>query len=307
MNQSSTSDDQQVNASRQPISTPPPSERSRTAMQRMLDDADRAYNAVATAVATTWQERQRIKRLKLKQARRPGYPRTWPFPDAGTARAYLATPKIICLLCGQEFGLLNLHLLAIHAVHEEDYRLAYSLPWTKALIGSQSKERRSVSLKTRLSNPQYAEQWFANGEQNRALAHEAARHARPRSFENEGTRARMKAGGHPTGQWVDSDFLRILEVMKSEDKLLREVAGKFPGLPSYGTALRYFYSTPDRHAVLVSTYHGMSPRLQVRARTIGPALQAALRQRYLEGTPVTTLSRESGASMATIRKLVLEK
>lgn len=269
-----------------------------------LERIVRASREAALAAERTpeWESRMLAKRKAERMRILPGYPRKTPFAGLDEARAYLAAPKLVCLVCGKSYRMLPGHLRDTHGIDPDRYRQAYGLPWTVGLAGAKTRQKKSNALSTRLAQPEFAAKWFAESDRHRGAAHEAAKAQRKTPFKREVSHGNLAKAGIVVGRWQEADFLRILKIMKAEDLLMRDVAGKFPGLPPYWSACKWFYSSPERYRLLVSTVYQLSNAAQVRAGMIGPALVAEMQRMKRGKASVREIVAATGISEMTVRK-----
>ena len=269
-------------------------------LKRAIEESQEAVRAIE--VATNYETRNRAKRQAKQKKIVPGFPRMSPFRNHAEAKAYLAEPELTCLVCGKPYRLLPMHLRKSHSIEPDDYRLAYGIPWTFGLVGSAISEQKSIGLKQRLADPEFASVWFANSDQYREEAHIKARNQRNQPFRKELSTKHLELAGIVVGRWQDADFLRLLELIKTHDLLLRDVAGKFEGTPPLGAATKWFYSNPERHRLLLDTIHQLSNRTQARAGMLGPRVIADIHRLHQAGKTNNEIVTATGISVMTVRK-----
>lgn len=233
-----------------------------------------------------------------------GFPVLEPFRSLAQAKDYLDCPELTCLLCGKSYRLLANHLRSTHGVDPDEYRLAYDMPLTPGLSGRSVAEKKSVALRAKLADPEFRTKWFADVENHRMKARERARHQRTPAFRLELAKQHLEKAGTIIGRWRDDDFLRILDVMRAHDLILKEAAGQFDGLPPYDTARKWFRSHPGRQAKLVATLHQLSYRNQARSRCFGPQLSKHLRELRNMGMLQREIAEVTGLSVMTVAKLL---
>lgn len=267
---------------------------------RILDDASDA--ATAITAAANHAERARAKRIYRRKSILPGFPIRGPCPSLADARAYLAEPKLVCLLCGKAYAILANHLRSTHGVTPDEYRAAYHLPWSAGLAGAQVAAVKSKNLKERLSDPRFMAVWSADAEKHRRKAHERAHEQRADFFRKQTNLERLTRAG--TGPYGDDDFLRILDVMKERDLILKNVAGKIPGLPSYDVAVKWFNSTPARKQLLVDTVHQLSIPNQALSRLFSPRTIGRVHELAGHGLLQRKIAAETGLCVMTVAKLL---
>lgn len=277
-------------------SAPEPNLRSLVA--RTIREALEAKAAIATAAGHV--ARTKAKRAYRNKAPLPGFPVAVPCPGPDEAKAYFAEPKLICLLCGKSYALLPSHLRDTHGVAPDEYRAAYRLPWTAGLAGADASQKRSEALKAKLTNQEFASTWFAAADSNRRKAHLKARDQREQPFRRALNEQRLQRAGH--GPWKERDYLRILGIMRERDAVLRQVAGKVPGTPSYVMAVKWFASSQDRRQLLVATIHALSSPKQAKAHLLSAAAVEQVQKLGSEGLLQREVAAKTGLCVMTVAK-----
>lgn len=252
--------------------------------------------------AISYAERARAKRAYQRKSILPGFPVRVPCPSLADAKAYLAEPKLVCLLCGKAYGILANHLRNTHGVTPDEYRAAYHLPWSAGLAGAQLASVKSKSLRERLSDPSFMATWSADAEKHRSKAHQRARGQRADFFRKQSNQERLERAG--TGPYGEEDFLRILRLMKEHDLILKNVAGKFRGLPSYDVAVKWFNSTQARKQLLVDTVHQLSIPNQALSRLFSPATIGKVHGLGSQGMLQREIAAETGLCVITVARLL---
>lgn len=270
----------------------------RSLVDRVTRETEEAKVAIAAAVGFV--ARTRAKRHYRNMQPLPGFPVAVPCPGPREAKLYFAQPRLTCLLCGKTYALLPNHLTDTHGVTPDEYRAAYRLPWTAGLAGATVIQKKSAALIAKLADAEFASAWFADAERHRQAAHLKARNQREGPFRRERTRLRLQRLNK--GPWEARDYLRILEVMKERDAVLRQVAGKVPGLPSYFMAVNWFNSTPDRKQSLIDTVHALSPAMQAKSGWLNPAVISRIRELRAAGRLHREIASEIGLCVMTVAK-----
>jgi predicted transcriptional regulator len=90
----------------------------------------------------------RANQLRRRRAARrtvkAGFPVEKPFTCIEDVEAYLAAKRIACLLCGNLFSGLTAHLVAIHDITAEQYKVRYNIPPSLGLLCPESFEKYSA-------------------------------------------------------------------------------------------------------------------------------------------------------------------
>lgn len=72
-----------------------------------------------------------------------GYPREFIFSCREDVDAYLGGDRIECLLCGNQYQILEPHLISFHKIDGDDYREKFGLPYKRGLTSGKYTARRS--------------------------------------------------------------------------------------------------------------------------------------------------------------------
>lgn len=95
---------------------------------------------------------------RRKRIVREGYPYRGKFETRAELEEYRAGEKIVCLLCGQEYKILDTHLRAQHGIDSDDYRTIYGIPYLTALTPKWRTDRDSQRMSSYLQdNPEEKE------------------------------------------------------------------------------------------------------------------------------------------------------
>ena len=73
----------------------------------------------------------------------PGFPTEFTFQSKEEVDDYFSGDKIQCLRCGHYYRALAAHLRLAHAMHVDEYRAIYGLPWSIGLSGKATKKKRA--------------------------------------------------------------------------------------------------------------------------------------------------------------------
>jgi hypothetical protein len=96
-----------------------------------------------------------LRSQKMRISRRivlPNFPIEEPFLSVDDVKQYLSGEKIICLLCGKSYKSLGVHLMRIHGITIDDYKLKYKIPWTYGLACGDTKEKHRAIRKQQLQD-----------------------------------------------------------------------------------------------------------------------------------------------------------
>lgn len=111
---------------------------------------------------------------------------------------YLSTEKIVCLRCGNEYGLLAKHLVYVHDITVEAYKELYGLPSSRGLASPSTRKLLADGCEERTLNPNSPAHKFFHDpetrEETRKVAVVASQKQIVRPFRSELARAHIKKG-----------------------------------------------------------------------------------------------------------------
>lgn len=93
-------------------------------------------------MSTQAQRRERRRRTA------PGFPKDKPFESIEDVREYLSGDRVQCLLCGRMLKAIGYHLQKIHFMSGDDYKEKFGIPWTYGLVGEETSQKMSESIKS---------------------------------------------------------------------------------------------------------------------------------------------------------------
>ena len=100
----------------------------------------RFYASKAKLCCTCRQVRRRIKFESVCKVN-DGFPRETAITSISEIEDYYSHEKITCLLCGNEYSMLNQHLNAIHEMTADEYKLQFGLYLSRGLTGTVVKKK----------------------------------------------------------------------------------------------------------------------------------------------------------------------
>ncbi len=86
---------------------------------------------------TSKQARRRARRRQVL----PGFPRTEKFSSIAEAHDYVSGADLQCLLCGQRKQSLGIHVLKIHDMTAEQYKVLFGIPYGVGLSSAPSRDK----------------------------------------------------------------------------------------------------------------------------------------------------------------------
>lgn len=84
---------------------------------------------------------------KARKAVQLGFPKDFVFETREAVDDYLSADRITCLLCGNDFRILDPHLFRSHDMSADEYREKYGLPFRRGLCCAAFSENRSEQAK----------------------------------------------------------------------------------------------------------------------------------------------------------------
>lgn len=230
---------------------------------------------------------------KFKSRRRilPGYPKTEAFESVDQVIKYMSGDSITCLLCGKQYKSLGLHLLKVHGVSPDRYKMDFGIPWTYSLMCEASVEKKSEQLKQRISQPGQKQKIVK-------LAEYARSHKRgtKRKMPDCVRKMRLDRIIKATGITVFSndDFELFLKRVKS-GRTPKEVASD-DDMPSWSVWWKYRRENPDYAKKFWEIWEQLPFEVQARAQMLGPRFLQELRQLFDMGLSDHEAARRLGVT-----------
>lgn len=208
-----------------------------------IGDALRHEEAQLRAAITGAADPQAVRNLRKRLARRivrEGYPKISPFETAEEIDQYLSgSPKgHVCLICGNAYKGLGLHLANLHKVDLDEYRDQYRLPHTFGLCSDDSKEKYRANLIERIASGQ----WRLQGSTEQAAKARSGKANRPKEAESPYKRLVTRQRQQ---QFEDADYWRALDLMRAESVSLASALAH-PGMPSLSAFRHWKAQSPER-------------------------------------------------------------
>jgi len=239
----------------------------------------------AIAGAATSQEAKNLKRRLARRRVHDGYPKIGPFETMAEIDRYLkgSPDGHTCLICGNSFRALGIHLAKLHKTDLDEYRDHYRLPHTFALACEETKALHREILQDRVA----AGDWRVMGSPQQA---KLARLRKTRSAET--AYKRVSTVARQT-QFTDADFWRIIESMRSEQITLAEATAR-PGVPSINTFRHWKARDPERHHAFVDAVEAIPFSKQATMNMLGERYNQAVLALRREGKTIDEIAAALG-------------
>jgi len=183
------------------------------------------------------------RELQKRASRRvvlDGFPWVGVFKTEKEVQEYFNGDRIQCLLCGRSFKTLVTHLLKIHNISVDDYKIRYGLPWTRGLACSETSEKMTQGCIKRINSGELDLSQVAGHRKSYKKTQ------RPlHGYVKENQQKSNPAGIHALleyskkikgiNKYKDQDFELILDIYKTTKVGVYEITEKNKELPSYFT------------------------------------------------------------------------
>jgi hypothetical protein len=251
-------------------------------------DLERAISGAATA-----QEAKNLKRRLARRIVREGFPKIGPFETKAQIDRYLkGSPNgHTCLICGNAYRALGIHLATLHKVDLDEYRDQYRLPRTFGLACEETKAKHRELLEERIE----AGNWRLMG--NPAQA-QLARSRKSRTAETEYKRVSTSARQR---QFTDADFWRVIDTMRAESATPTEACAR-PGMPSMSTFRAWKAADAERQRSFSETVEALPFAKQAEMNMLGARYSAAVLALRHAGKTIDEIAAELGTDRMGISK-----
>lgn len=217
---------------------------------------------------------------KFKSRRRtlPGFPKTQAFESVDHVKKYMSGDSITCLLCGKQYKSLGVHLLKIHGVSPDKYKLKFGIPWTYSLMCEASVEKKSEQIKKRIAEPEQREKIITLAEYARSRKRGTKRKipdcVRKMRVDRIVQATRVKL-------FCDDDFELFLKRLGS-GRTPKEVASD-DDMPSLSVWRKYRRDNPSYAKRFMEVWDRLPFSVQARAQMLGPRFLRELRLLFNQG------------------------
>jgi|GEM_PF-5847544 len=193
------------------------------------------------------------RELQKRASRRvvlDGFPWVGEFKTEKEVQEYLHGDRIQCLLCGRSFKALVTHLLKIHNVSVDDYKIRYGLPWTRGLACSETSVKCSQSCIRRINSGELDLSKVA-GHRKSFKTTQRPLHGYVKEKQQKSNPAGINAlleyskKNKGINKYKDHDFDLILDIYETTRLGICEITEKNKELPSFFTFNVFRKQHPD--------------------------------------------------------------
>lgn len=219
------------------------------------------------------------------------------FEDKKDIDHYFASDKIQCLLCGNRFKSLPLHLIRVHGISPDQYKEKYGLPWKRGLCGPMTSKKHSKNMTERLKKGFRPPIDAARQKSLNAKRRQDQPFFKKVKLEN------LECFNKGNRKYCDEDYQKVLRKMLKETKGLYEVC-KSADMPDIKMVSKYAKRNNDFQKAIDRTYEKLPYSVQARA---GKLPEKKFREDLLSlkrsGITVADMTRLLGVS----RNLILSR
>lgn len=232
-------------------------------LKRITADVESEVSALRVAITGAVSSRE-IKNLKRNMARRvfqDGYPKITPFDTMEQITHYLkGSPKgMTCLICGNTYLSLGLHLSAIHSIGVDEYKDAYGLPSSQSLACIETKGKYRECLQDRIDKGS----WNLMGTTDQA---KLARSCKKKDSE---TKYKRLSTSTRTRMYTEEDGRKVMDVLRSSTVTVRETFDAHPELMPYMSFVRWKAEDPTRQQEFLAIVEAMDFKVQAKMQRLG--------------------------------------
>lgn len=250
---------------------------------------ERAITGAATA-----QEAKNLRRRLRRRIVQEGFPKISPFQSKDEIDRYLkGSPNgHTCLICGNAFRHLGIHLAKLHGVDLDEYRDQYHLPRTFGLACEETKAlHREI-----LSETVEAGNWKVMGSPEQAEMMRQKKRDQGAKAESAYKRA---AQSDRQSQFRDEDYWRVIEVMRAEAVTLTEAVSR-PAMPSASTFRTWKAQTPERQRAFAAAVEALPFPKQAAMNMLGERYNHTILALRREGKTIDEISSIVGVERVSI-------
>ncbi len=230
----------------------------------------------------------------------PGFPRKEKFKSKEEVDSYFAGERIQCLLCGRWFKWISgMHLGHIHGISSDAYKEMFGLPWKRGLLGTLARKKKSKVTK-RLR----AEGKLTNASEVFRKCNCSPR--RPHQPYEKDHAVKMALAVHgKIRKYHREDYDRILERMRNQKRLLKDVCGD-PDMPSLSAWKNYVKRRPELKEQIHRINHSLSYSLQARTHDLSPQFSIECQRLRARGESVIFIAEALNVSTNLVIRVLKE-
>lgn len=242
--------------------------------------------------AATAQEAKNLKRRMSRRIVREGFPKITPFETIEQIERYIkgSPDGHTCLICGNAYRSVGIHLAKLHAIDPVDYLDAYGLPRTFGLACEETKQLHRDVLRETVESGNW--QMMGSAEQAKL-----ARKARSKASE---TQYKHKATVARSTKFQDADFWKIISLIKESGSTASEVLSANEGLPAYASFRKWKALDASRQKAFADAVDGLSFAKQAQMNMLGTRYDAELIRLRKENKTIDEISELVGVERVSI-------
>lgn len=238
---------------------------------------------------------QEVKNLKKRMNRRivrEGYPKITPFETIEQVNRYIkgSANGHTCLICGNVYRAVGIHIGRNHGINSVDYLDAYGLPRTFGLACEETKELHREALKKTIESGH----WSMMGSPEQAqLARSLKSKFSETSYKNKMTIQRST-------KFTDGDFWKVIELIKTEKITATEVFELHPELPKYDSFRRWKSKNINRQSAFLEAVNNLSYKQQAQMNMLGEKFNIEIGILRKKGKTIDQISELTGIDRVSI-------
>lgn len=242
--------------------------------------------------AATSQEAKNLKRRMGRRIVREGYPKITPFETIEQAQRYMqgSPDGHTCLICGNAYRSVGIHLSKLHAIDPVDYLDAYGLPRTFGLACEETKQLHRDVLKETVESGN----WQMMGSPDQAkIARKAKSKASETGYKHKTTVARST-------KFQDADFWKIISLIKDSGLTANEVLDANNGLPAYASFRKWKAQDASRQLAFANAVDGLPFAKQAQMNMLGARYDTEIVRLRKENKTIDEISALVGVERVSI-------
>lgn len=242
--------------------------------------------------AGTAQEAKNIKRRMRRRLILDGYPKITPFETIEQSDRYMkgSIDGHTCLICGNTYRAVGIHLAKLHAVDLVEYLDAYGLPRTFGLASEETKDLHRNALSQTIESGH----WKMMGTAEQAIL---ARRGKSKSSE---TRYKQKSNVARSTKFHDADFWQVIASIKNDGLTASEVLALRGGLPSYASLRRWKTKDAVRQSAFFEAVDSLPFAKQAKMNMLGDRFNVEVVRLRKENKTIDEISAIVGVDRVAI-------
>lgn len=229
----------------------------------------------------------------------PGYSRTQPFTNLEDVRRYFDADKIVCLLCGREYVALGGHIMSVHGMSNDDYRIRFGIPFGYGLAGRTFRLRASRRI-TRMRKEGRMPQAPSPGTIRKMVRARMSRRPLTEATQRDNLDKIRRIHRKETF-WRSKDFKEFFRRIKSGRTVLEVENDK--DMPSRHSFLAYLKGDAALRKQYREVWDTLPFAMQVRANKTGESYRRTLVRLRLSGKKWVQVAQIMGVAPSSVRNM----